>query len=311
MTKKHQITPRALALLLAAVLAPAAHAAENGAPITPFGVFDFGAGLLPPPSEVATVGVRAASYRASELRDNAGNRSPVGLKLRADSVGLAVVKMTDIPLAGGTYGFAAVLPYLSLRNDLNVPTPVGPLALSGRNSAQGDMQIAPVIVKWQPSPSLFVNARLELQLPTGSYDRARLINAGTNHWTAAPTVAFTYISPTGWEASSNIQLNIHGRNKDTNYRSGMEYQHEFAVGKHVGPWTFGVGGYYFQQLGDDKAAGATVPNNRSRVAALGPAVSFFDLGSEWPLVWFHAYKEFGARNRSQGTQVAIRAAWTF
>ena len=59
------------------------------------------------------------------------------------------------------------------------------------------------------------------------------------------------------------------------------------------------------------AAGVTVKDARSQVAALGPAVSFFELGSGWPLIWAHAYKEFDARNRSQGTHVALRAAWTF
>ncbi len=293
-------------------LACAAHAVENGAPITPIGVFEFGAGMLPPPSDVATVGVRAAQYSATRLKDTNGNASPVGIKIRASSVGAAVVKMTDTPLLGGTYGFSAVVPYLDMQNRLTVPTPVGPMDLRGESRAIGDVQVAPVIVKWTPSPGVFMNARVELQLPTGSYDRTRIINAGTNHWTASPTFAFTYITPGGFEVSSNIQVNVHGKNKDTQYRSGMEYQHDFAVGQHAGAWTFGVGGYLYKQLTDDKANGARFQDgNRSRVVALGPTVSFFELGSDWPLIWAHVYKEFGARNRTQGTQFAVRAAWTF
>jgi hypothetical protein len=299
--------------MAAAVLcgATAASAVENGAPITPFGVFDFGAGTLPPPSDLGTVGMRTAFYRASQLRDNAGDRSPVGLKLKVDSVGLAYVKMTSIELLGATYGFMAVLPYLDMKIDLSIPTPFGPLPLSSKNGAQGDMQMAPVVLKWTPSPGWYVNASLQLQLPTGSYDKNRLINAGTNHWTASPTVAFTHITPGGLEVSSNIQLNFNGRNKDTDYRSGTEYQHEFALGQHVGAWTFGVGGYYYQQISDDNAGGLTVPNSRARAMALGPAVNYFELGSGWPVVWVHGYKEFGAKNRAQGSQVTLRAAWTF
>jgi hypothetical protein len=299
-----------LAALGVLAAAGAAQAVENGAPITPFGVFDFGAGMLPPPSEVATVGLRVANYRANQLRDDAGDRSPVGLKLKVDSVGLAVVKMTDVPLLGGTYGAYAVLPFLDMSNALSIPTPVGPLNLSGKNSAQGDIQIAPLVVKWTPSPGLFTNAALQLQLPTGSYDKTRLINAGTNHWTFTPIVGVNYIMPSGFEVSSTFQLNFNGRNKDTDYRSGVEYQQEFALGQHVGPWTFGVGGYHYQQLSDDKLAGQDI-GNRSRVTALGPVVNFFELGSGWPLVWVHAYKEFGAKNRSQGTHAAVRVAWTF
>ena len=51
--------------------------------------------------------------------------------------------------------------------------------------------------------------------------------------------------------------------------------------------------------------------NRARVTALGPALNFFDPRSGLPNVWIHAYKEFGARNRAQGTQLALRAAWVF
>lgn len=304
--------PKLLVSAAALTLAGAAHSVESGAPITPFGVFDFGAGMLPPPSDVATVGVRAAFYSASELRDTNGKVSPVGIKLKVNSAALAIVKTTDIPLLGGTYGFSAVVPYLDMSNRLTIPTPGGPMPLKGSNAAVGDVTIAPVMVKWTPSPGLFVNGRLELQLPTGAYQAERLINTGANHWTASPAVAFTWIGPSGLEVSSNIQINFHGKNKDTQYQSGAEYQHEFAIGQHVGPWTLGVGGYLYQQLSDDKVNGAKFQDgNRSRVMALGPAISFFELGSDWPLIWAHAYKEFGARNRSQGTQVAVRAAWTF
>ncbi|HSV36679.1 transporter [Ramlibacter sp. WS9] len=308
--KYRRLSGHAFALSLLAAAAAPAHAVENGAPITPFGVFDFGAGQLPPPSEIATVGVRAAVYRASELRDNAGNVSPVGAKVRVDSVGAAIIKMTDHSFMGGKYGWGAVIPVLNMGLDLAIPTPVGTVNVSGRNTAVGDIQLIPLMVQWTPSPGLFTNASLQLQLPTGSYDKSRAINAGTNHWTVVPTYAFTYITSGGFEVSSNFQLNFNGRNKDTDYRSGVEYQHEFALGQHRGPWTFGLGGYYYQQLTDDKAPG--LPNgNRSRVAALGPVVSFFELGSGLPLVWVHAYKEFGARNRSQGSQLTVRAAWTF
>lgn len=312
MTHPSLRTPKTLVAVAALALTGAAHSVESGAPITPFGVFDFGAGMLPPPSDGATVGLRAATYSASELRDAQGKVSPVGIKLKVNSAALAIVKTTDIPLLGGTYAFTAVVPYLDMSNHLTIPTPVGPLPLKGSNTAVGDIAIAPVVVKWTPSPGLFVNGRVEVQLPTGSYKADRLINAGSNHWTVSPALAFTWISPGGLEVSSNIQFNIHNKNKDTGYRSGVEYQHEFALGQHVGAWTVGVGGYLNTQLSDDKVNSVKFQDgNRSRVMALGPAISFFELGSDWPLIWAHLYKEFGARNRTQGTQLAVRAAWTF
>lgn len=304
--KKHPLAAAALAALLCGTAA----AVENGAPITPFGVMDFGAGQLPPPTEIGTVGLRFASYRANELRDDQGNKSPVGAQVAVDSVGLAFIKMTELTLGNAKFGWGAVLPYLRTRLDLTVPTPAGPLALSGRNSAQGDVQLIPLILSWTPSPGLYTNVQLQVQLPTGGYDKTRLINAGTNVRTVSPVFAFTWITPSGLELSSNIQVNFSSRNKDTGYTSGRQYQHEFAIGQHVGPWTFGLGGYHYQQISDDEGPGV-VNGNRARVTALGPAVSFFELGSGLPLVWVHAYKEFNARNRSQGTQLTARLAWTF
>lgn len=301
--------------IIAAALASAActsHGVENGAPITPFGVYNFGAGMLPPASAGATVAVRVATYKATELRDTHGDRSPAGVRLRVNSAALAIVKTTDVPLLGGTYGFSAVIPYLDMSNRLTVPTPAGLQTLQGTNAAVGDVTIVPVVVKWTPSPNLFVNARLELQLPTGSYDGDRIINTGVNHWTASPALAFTWIGGSGIEVSSNIQLNVHGKNSHTRYRSGVEYQHEFAVGQHAGPWTFGVGGYLYRQLSDDQVDGQTFKDgNRGRVVALGPVIRFMEPGSKWPAVSAHLYKETGARNRTQGTQLAVNAAWSF
>lgn len=302
---------RAVALALTCI-ASTAHSVENGAPITPFGVYNFGAGMLPPASAGAAVALRASTYRATEQRDGSGNRSPVGVKLRVNSAVLAIVKTTDFPLLGGTYGFSAVLPYLDMTNRLTVPTPLGAQTLGGTSSAFGDVTLVPVMVKWAPSPGLFVNGRLELQLSTGSYQVDRIINTGANHWTVSPALAFTWISSSGLEVSSNIQLNLHGKNKDTRYRSGVEYQHEFAGGQHVGPWTFGVGGYLYQQISDDKVNDDKFNDgNRSRVVALGPVVSFLEQGSKWPATSAHWYREFSARNRTQGTQFAVRAAWSF
>ncbi|GAA6140986.1 transporter [Hydrogenophaga sp. 5NK40-0174] len=312
--QRHLISQSTRSLIAVSLVCSAsfAHSVENGAPTTPIGIYDFGAGTLPPPSVDVTVGLRGASYSSSELRDTSGDRSPVGIKLKVQSGSVAIVKTTDVPLLGGTYGFMAVVPYLDMSNNLSIPTPAGLMPLKGKNATIGDVTLTPVMVKWTPSPGLFVNSRLELQLPTGSYRADRLINTSSNHWTATPAVSFTWIGAGGLEVSSNIQLNFHGKNKDTGYRSGIEYQQDFAMGQHVGPWTIGVGGYLNQQLTDDRLNGSRFADgNRSRVMALGPAVSFFDLGSDWPALWAHVYKEFGARNRTQGTQFALRAAWSF
>jgi hypothetical protein len=295
-------------LLCALALPSIAQATENGATITPFGVLDFSAGMLPPATPVGTVGFRAGYYSANVQRDDNGNDENNDFDLTVKSYALAYIKMTEAELFNASVGFGAVLPVIDIDGSLTVSTPGGDIDIAGDDFALGDMQFLPIMLQWNAPPNFFINASLQIQAPTGHYDVDNAFNAGVNHWTIAPMVGMTYISDSGFEISSRIQLSFNTENPDTDYRSGVEYLQEFAVGQHVGSWTLGVGGYAYQQLTDDSGSGAT-DANRGRVFALGPAISFFEPGK--PVVSVHAYKEFGAENRAEGYNVAVRVGVSF
>ena len=300
-----------LFLLAMAAVSLDATAIEGGQPITVFGVTEFGAGMVPPQSELPSVGFRAASFSAKRLNDNAGNRIPISADLTINSAAVSLIKMTNITLLGGQYGWGVVVPYFDMNaNFVGVPTPVGPMNVIGSPKALADVTVLPVILGWQPTENFFFNASLALQVPVGSYDKNRQVNTGVNHWTISPTLAFTYITPFGGEVSSSIQLNLHTRNNATDYRSGVEYQQEFGIGQHIGPWTVGLGGYFSQQFTDDIRAGQAI-GNRASVVAAGPAIQFFKPGSGLPFVTLHAYKELASKNRAQGHQIAMKLGWTF
>ncbi|WP_233342828.1 transporter [Burkholderia cepacia] len=285
-------------------------AVENGAMITPTGTLDFAAGILPPVTDVGAVGVRINFERADQLRNNSGNRSVVTPDLDVNAVTPVFVKMTNVDVLGGKWGFGTVLPLLDQHLKLNIPTPVGSIAQSGSARGIGDIQLIPALIQWNPSNGFFTNAVFLVQAPTGQYDRDRTINPGVNHWTFQPSCAFTYIAVFGLEVSSRFQFNFNTTNMATDYKSGIEYEQDFAVGQHIGPWTVGVGGYFLLQVTDDSAPGLT-NGNRARQLALGPVISF--VAPEWhlPMVYLHVYKEFASRNLAQGTQVALRVGWSF
>ncbi|MCJ8507100.1 transporter [Rhizobium lemnae] len=283
-------------------------AVEQGATITPMGITDFGAGILPPSTPYGTVGIRASYYSATTLKDGSGNEIPNNFNINVESLALAYFYMTDMELFGAKVGFGGVLPMISIDGRLNVRTPGGPLAIAGDDFGVGDIQILPLILGWQAPPNMFINAGLQVQAPTGAYSTSNAFNAGTNHWTFTPFLGVTYLSDSGFEISTQATLNFNTVNPDTDYRSGIEYRQEFAIGQHVQDWTFGVAGYAYQQISDDKGPGIT-DGNRARVFAVGPAISFFKPGL--PLVSLHAYKEFGAENRAEGYNVALRVAMSF
>ncbi|MBR9884212.1 MAG: hypothetical protein GYB21_11380 [Oceanospirillales bacterium] len=288
--------------------AASVQATENGAPTTAFGLYDFGAGFMPPATPKGAFGTRVAFYSANKLKDNAGGDAPVDLSLDVLSVSLAHMHMTDYELWGAKYGWGAVLPFFRMDASLNVPTPFGTFSDSAELFRQADITVTPLILQWNPSRNLGVNAQFQIQAPTGDYDQDRLVSPGLNHWTFSPIINASYISDTGFELSSSFQLDFNTRNDDTDYRSGTEYRHEFALGQHVKDWSLGLGGYYYRQISDDKGPGLT-NGNRAQVFAAGPALSFFRPGL--PAVWLHAYKEFDAENRTEGYQLALRIAQSF
>lgn len=306
--RKTRLGAAALAVGAAVGLwASGAQATENGAPTTPFGVFEFGAGILPPPTPYGTVGLRTNFYSATSVKDGSGNTANSDFNLHVLSIGAAYIKMTDAEIFGAKYGFGGVVPFLDMGGHLTLRTPVGPLNLQSQAFKLGDIQVYPVMLQWQ-AKNLFINASAQIQAPTGSYNVNRLFNPGANHWSFAPVVGITYITEGGFELSSNFELDINTVNPKTKYRSGMEFKHEFAVGQHFGPVTAGLGGYWYQQITDDTGPGSR-GGNRARVFALGPALSYFEPGK--PVIMFHSYKEFGARNRSQGVATALRLAYSF
>lgn len=309
MTQDSRAFGRALRLAAAMLLAAtAAHAVEGGATITPFGVTDFGAGMLPPPTPGGTWGLRLAHYGSDSLRDASGDTLDNDFDISVQTYGLAYLRMTEHEIWGARYGFGAVIPFMNIDGQVTVPTPAGPLGLAGSDLALGDIQLLPVMLQWAAPPNLFVSAMLQIQAPTGAYDVSEPFNVGTNHWTISPMIGLTWISDGGFEISTQTMLNVNTENPDTDYTSGIEWKQEFAVGQHVGHWTIGAGGYVYQQLSDDDGPGAG-DGNRARVYAVGPAVSFLKPGL--PTLSLHAYKEFGARNRAEGVNIALRSAISF
>lgn len=290
-------------------LSLSANATEGGAPTTVAGLYGFGGGILPPATKYGTFAVRIADYDSNRLMDNHGNKENNKFSLNVLTITPAYIHMTDETILGGQYGFGVAAPFFKMDADLTVFAHGMPVFQdSAKLFRQADIDFQPLMLQWQPSKKLSIMGQFQVQAPTGNYDKNRLVNAGLNHWAFSPILGLTYITDSGFEVSSTSQLDVSTRNKATDYRNGIEYRNEFAIGQHIGPWTLGVGGYYYNQLTDDQGPGSG-NGNRARAIALGPSLQFFSPGL--PPVWIQAYKEFDARNRSEGYNISVRAAASF
>ncbi len=149
----------------------AAHGTENGAPTTAVGVYDFGAGMMPPATPFGTVGLRTAFYSANVQKDRHGKSADNNFSLDVLSIGVAYMRMTDYTVLGAKYGFGTVVPFFQMDASVQVQTPVGPLDLEADPFRMADIQVLPVILQWTLSPNLFVNAQFQIQAPPATTTR--------------------------------------------------------------------------------------------------------------------------------------------
>jgi hypothetical protein len=296
MNQKNRL--QAVAMSAALIASAGAYATEGGGTVYPVGTENYVCCALPPPGIYGQV--FAQHYEADEVTDTNGNTVPLpGFKVKATAVAPRFVWVTGQQVAGASLGFHAILPLVSL--DVTVP------GASQSKNGIGDMVFGPAL-GWHHSPQLHSVLALDVFAPTGKYDRADLANIGRNYWAAQVIAGVSRIDPTGLNADAKLMYGLNAKNKDTDYRSGQEFIVDYDAGWGLGNgWVVGVGGYLYQQVTDDKQAGATVANNKGRAFAIGPSIKY-DSGKGW-FVTLKYQTETGVRNRAAGDALWLKIAF--
>ena len=282
-------------IALAAVLASAPLSAKEGGDQYPNGAENWFAGAMPPPGNYF---LNYFGNWSGTLRDGDGHTvRPAGKKVRMNATfdALRFVQMTPQQLWGAQYGWSVILPLVSL----SIDTPAG----KDRRTSIGDVTLTPLILAWH-RPQWHYVLGLDVNLPTGAFDRNAHPgrNLGANYASVEPIFALTYLNPQGWEASAKFMYNIKTRNRETHYQSGDEFHMDYLLGKHFGPWSVGVSGYYLKQVTDDRQHGRKVGDgNRGQVFAFGPSVKYETAGkTQLIFQWQH---ETQVENRFGGDKV--------
>jgi len=209
-----------------------------------------------------------------------------------------------------SYQMGATVPYMWSTVRGNVTADVGGAPVSVRRSdsisAFGDVVLQPLMLNHKFSPDFSINYRLTIYAPTGSYEVGRLANAGKNFWTLEPTIAFMYLGQkNGREASVFLGADFNRENSDTDYRSGTQLHVDSTFAQHFplgnGLAGAGLSAYWYQQVGDDRGAGATFGAFRARTNGVGPVLSYGGkLAGNKVLAEFKWLHEFGVEKRLEG-----------
>lgn len=291
-------TSQWLVLAASATLLSPSVSAKEGPDQYPNGSESFMAGALPPPGHyfINYLG----NYRG-DYRDEHGRKVP-GVRVDATFDALRYVFVSEHKILGGDWGMHAIVPLVYQRLHLGS---------TGSTFGIGDITVDPLIIGWHFPPDWHVTFGLDINLPTGKYDRRDPTESiGANYTSIEPALAFTYLNRDGLELSAKLMYNFKSRNRDTDYQSGDEFHMDYLVGKHFGPWALGLGGYYLQQTTNDKLNGRKVgtDGNRGEVFAVGPAVKYSVKGMTFIGSWYH---ESHVENRFQGDKVLFKAIIAF
>jgi len=303
---KQNISRIALSALLMATLfiTAAANATEGGGGAYPNGAEDFMAGAVPPPGNYFINYVNY--YSADKFKNNNGDTiDGFNLKVAADV--LRFIHVTDKKFLGGFWAMHAFVPLVYMDVSLEPSFTGAPVRLDDSRASLGDIIIDPVILSWHGA-NWHAATGVDIFIPTGNYNKARLANVGRNYWTFEPIVAATFLPGAGFDISAKLMYDINTENSDTKYKSGQEFHADFAVGKKMGDLTAGMAGYYYKQLTDDELNGNKIPAFRGQVAAFGPELKYDYKNMSLSLKYLF---ETEVRNRPAGDNLWVKFLYAF
>ncbi|EYS85113.1 hypothetical protein CF68_13275 [Cupriavidus sp. SK-4] len=295
-----------LAAACSALMVSAAHADVVGLPPMNLGNTSFLDGVAGPGFlfELAT-----SYYRATRIRDDAGNAVPGNPRIETAAIVPHIAYISpDVTLLGGNVGAEVLLPlvYANIR-----PGP----GTGDHNFAASDIQFSPFIVQWSGQAlfgmPFFQRIDLLFSAPTGQYDHNRLANAGSNVWTVTPYYAFTLMPTDKLEVSGRLNYQWSGKNTQppASLNAGsvqpgdalsLNLSASYAITRQL---QVGVASYMLEQLGEDRIDGIRQADSRERVFGAGPGLLV--QGDGWQVL-LNAYKEWGARNRPEGSKIVLR-----
>ena len=253
-------------------------------------------------------------YTAGTFRDQQGRKVPVPGSIDAWVSLNQFIYQSDMPLLGGPkWGVDLIVPLVKLSSH-----PGGNAVLT-TTSGVGDTLIGPFI-QWDPimgaNGPIFMH-RIEFQtlLPTGTYDKGRFLNAGSNTYSLNPYWAGTVFIMPEWTASWRLHYLWNGKNnnpftalKAGSTQAGQATHINFASEYELLPHQLraGVNGYYLKQFTNAEVDGHGVPDSREQVLGIGPGVLYSF--SQNDHLFFNAYFETQVENRPEGSRFNVR--WT-
>lgn len=252
-------------------------------------------------------------YTADKLKDGDGKSIPFpdpDLDVWV-SLSQGIYQSDQDIILGGKWGLDVIVPVVSLDISYSAPGPFP----QDNGTGLGDILVGPFL-QWDPvmhnGRPLFMQ-RIELQMifPTGKYDDDKSLNPGSNFFSFNPYWSGTLFITPQWTATTRVHYLWNAENNDpsggaNDSQAGQAVHLNFATAYEVIPQSLrlGINGYYLKQITNSEVNGQDIANSKERVFAVGP-------GALWSFsqnnhLFFNAYFESAAENRSEGNRFTLR-----
>lgn len=249
----------------------------------------------------------SASASASRTANfSRGGRVTAGLSTDSNYVMVTPSYAFETPVLGGQFGFGTTLLWgnYSAMVSASLAAPSGARlsgTLSDSMTAFGDV-FPTATLKWTVGVHNFMTYATA-NVPLGAYDPTREATVGLGRWAVDGGGGYTYYDDdTGHEFSAVLGFTYNFMNPYTAYQSGINMHLELSASQYLTErFLAGVAGYFYQQITPDSGSGATLGPFMSRVAGIGPQLSYdFNFGSRSATISTRGYYEFAAQNRPEG-----------
>ncbi|WP_235977396.1 SphA family protein [Sandaracinobacteroides hominis] len=299
----------ALALVLASGASPGL-ATEGGSSFYLLGSGGPGAAVLPPLQGTffdSTFYLYGGDAKA-EREFTVGGNVVAGLEALIPAEFLTMLFVPTTNFLGGTLAVGATLPigFPTVRADAILTGPLG----NQRSLARSDSALVlgdPVLnanVGWKAGANSHIAAMTQVSVPIGQYRKDQLANLAFHRWIVDTSLAYSWNDPkAGWDISAKAGVTFNGTNSYTDYNSGNEFHIEGAIEKSFSKAiSAGIQAYHFEQISGDSGDGAVLGDFKGRVSAVGvTAANNFVIGHMPATVRARLFREFGAKNRMEGT----------
>ncbi|WP_053158097.1 transporter [Pseudomonas sp. Pf153] len=280
------------------------HASENGTIVFPLGVHTVLNGFTVEPGQNRFYNY-TMFYTANRLNDSDGKKIPVDAKLAilVDAIRIDhgwQAKLGDFTLSSGIVG-TFVDASVKINGD------------KSKTDGFGNLTFKPIILGSANESGTFFQGiyPLDFEIPTGSYDKNRGVNAAVHYYSWEPSYGYTWFPNSKIEVSGTLSASISSTNRDTDYRSGNNIHYEQIVGYSLTPdIQIGLQGYYFKQITDDELDGRKFQDgNRGQAAAFGPQIRYtIKPGTVVAAKYQH---EVAVQNRSEGDKFWVQFSFPF